>query len=173
MSILLYGCTTWSLTKCLKKKLDGNYTKMLCAVLKKFWKQNSIKQLYGHLPPISLINQVGWARHTGYYTSVGQPTKPYIYQHCVDTGYHLERFPSVMTVRDGWWESKESILTARLDDDFFYGFVHIPCWFRNWDKKTILFRTPLSIFMIASFSDIIIKCKSPLSFSVLEVLSPN
>ena len=28
VSILLYGCTTWTLTKRLKKKLDGNYTRM-------------------------------------------------------------------------------------------------------------------------------------------------
>ena len=26
VSILLYGCTTWTLTKRLEKKLDGNYT---------------------------------------------------------------------------------------------------------------------------------------------------
>ena len=25
MSILLYGCTTWTLTKCMEKKLDSNY----------------------------------------------------------------------------------------------------------------------------------------------------
>ena len=35
VSILLYGCTTWSLTKCMEKKLDGNYTRMLRAVLNK------------------------------------------------------------------------------------------------------------------------------------------
>ena len=29
MSILLYGCTTWMLTKCMEKKLDGNYIRML------------------------------------------------------------------------------------------------------------------------------------------------
>ena len=29
VSILLYGYTTWTLTKRLKKKLDGNYTRML------------------------------------------------------------------------------------------------------------------------------------------------
>ena len=28
MSILLYGCTIWTLTKRMEKKLDGNYTKM-------------------------------------------------------------------------------------------------------------------------------------------------
>ena len=27
-SILLYGCSTWTLTKRLEKKLDGNYTRM-------------------------------------------------------------------------------------------------------------------------------------------------
>ena len=29
VSILLYGCTTWTLAKWLEKKLDGNYTRML------------------------------------------------------------------------------------------------------------------------------------------------
>ena len=33
MSVLLYGSTTWTLTKSLEKKLDGNYVKMLHAVL--------------------------------------------------------------------------------------------------------------------------------------------
>ena len=31
--ILLYGCTTWMLTKWLEKKLDRNYTRMLQAML--------------------------------------------------------------------------------------------------------------------------------------------
>ena len=35
VSILLYGCTTWTLTKRLEKKLDGNYARMLRAVLNK------------------------------------------------------------------------------------------------------------------------------------------
>ena len=34
VSILLYGCTTWTLTKRMEKKLDGNYTRMLRAILK-------------------------------------------------------------------------------------------------------------------------------------------
>ena len=40
-SILLYGCTTWTLTKRLEKKLDGNYTRMLCAILNKSWRQDT------------------------------------------------------------------------------------------------------------------------------------
>ena len=51
MSILLYGCTTWTLTKWLEKKLDGNYTRMLQAVLNKSWRQHTTRhQLYSHLP---------------------------------------------------------------------------------------------------------------------------
>ena len=50
-SILLYGCTTWTLTKRLEKKLDGNYTRMLRAILNKSWQQHPTRhQLYGHLP---------------------------------------------------------------------------------------------------------------------------
>ena len=54
VSILLYGCTTWTLTKRLEKKLDGNYTRMLRAILNKSWRQHPTRrQLYGHLPPIT------------------------------------------------------------------------------------------------------------------------
>ena len=53
VSILLYGCTTWTLTKWLEKKLDSNYTRMLRAILNKSWQQHPTRcQLYGHLPPI-------------------------------------------------------------------------------------------------------------------------
>ena len=37
-SILLYGCTIWMLTKCMEKKLDGNNTIMLQAILNKSWR---------------------------------------------------------------------------------------------------------------------------------------
>ena len=54
VSILLYGCTTWTLTKRLEKKLDGNFTRMLRAILNKSERQHPTKhQLYGHLPPIT------------------------------------------------------------------------------------------------------------------------
>ena len=43
VSILLYGCTTLTLTKPLKKKLDGNYTRMLRAILNKSWRQHPTK----------------------------------------------------------------------------------------------------------------------------------
>ena len=40
LSILLYGCTTWTLTKHMEKRLDGNYTRMLRAIMNKSWRQN-------------------------------------------------------------------------------------------------------------------------------------
>ena len=49
VSILLYGCTTWTLTKRLEKKLDGDYTRMLRAISNKSWRQDTKRhQLYGH-----------------------------------------------------------------------------------------------------------------------------
>ena len=66
-SILLYGCTTWTLTKRLEKKLDGNYTRMLRAILNRSWRQHPTRyQLYGHLPPITKTIQVRRTRHAGH-----------------------------------------------------------------------------------------------------------
>ena len=59
--------TTWMLTKRMKKKLDGNYTRMLRAILNKSWRQHPTKcQLYGHLPPITKTIQVRQTRHMGH-----------------------------------------------------------------------------------------------------------
>ena len=38
VSIMLYGWITWTLTKRLEKKLNGNYTRMLQAILNKSWR---------------------------------------------------------------------------------------------------------------------------------------
>ena len=57
--ILLYRCTTWTLKKRLVRKLDGNYTRMLRAILNRSWWQHPTKQqLYGHLLPIVKTIQV-------------------------------------------------------------------------------------------------------------------
>ena len=67
VSILLYGCTTWTLTKWLKKKLDDNYTRMLRAILNKSWRQHPTRHhLYGYLPPIMKTIQVRRPRHAGH-----------------------------------------------------------------------------------------------------------
>ena len=65
--ILLYGCTTWTLTKQLEKKLDGNYTRMLQAILNKSWRQHPTKQrMYGHLPPITKTIKIRRTKHAGH-----------------------------------------------------------------------------------------------------------
>ena len=42
-SIMMYGATTWTLTKSLESKLDGTYTRMLRAVLYISWRQHPTK----------------------------------------------------------------------------------------------------------------------------------
>ena len=67
VSILLYGCTTWTLSKWLEKKQDGNYTRILWATLNKSWQQHPTKyQLCGHLLPIMKTIQVRRTRHAGH-----------------------------------------------------------------------------------------------------------
>ena len=59
--ILLYGCTTWTLTKRMEKKLDGNYTRMLRTILNKSWRkhpQNSnCTVTYHPSPKLSKLDQ--------------------------------------------------------------------------------------------------------------------
>ena len=69
VSILLYGCTTWTLTKRLEK-IDGNYKRMLRAILNRSWRQNLTRhQLYGHLPPITKTIQARRTRYAGHWRS--------------------------------------------------------------------------------------------------------
>ena len=124
-SILLYGCTTWTLTKRLEKKLDGNYTRMLRAILNKSWRQHPTRhQLYGHLPPITKTIQVRRTRHAGHCwrsrdelindvllwtpthgrAKAGRPARTYIQQLCEDTGCCPEDLPEAMNDREKWWE---------------------------------------------------------------------
>ena len=66
-SILLYGYTTWTLTKRLEKKLDGNYARMLRAILNKSLRQHLTRhQPYGHLPPLTKTIQARRTRHAGH-----------------------------------------------------------------------------------------------------------
>ena len=67
VSILLYGCTTWTLTKLMEKKIDDNYTRMLREIMNKSWRQHPIKQqLYGHLPLVTKTIKIRRTRHTGH-----------------------------------------------------------------------------------------------------------
>ena len=129
-SILLYGCTTWTLTKRLEKKRDGNYTRMLRAILNKCWRQHPTRhQLYGHLPPITKTIQVRRTRHTGHCwrsrdelirdvlswipthgrAKAGQPARTYIQQLCEDMGCCPEDLPRAMNDREEWRERVRDI----------------------------------------------------------------
>ena len=67
VSILLYGCTTWTLTKRMEKKLEVKYTRMLRTILNKCWGQHHTKQqLYGHLPLITITIKVRPTRLAGH-----------------------------------------------------------------------------------------------------------
>ena len=130
VSILLYGCTTWTLTKHQEKKLDGNYTRMLRAILNKSWRQYPTRhQLYGHLPPITKTIQVRRTRHAEHYwrgrdelisdvllwtpaygrAKAGRPARTYIQQHCEDTGCSPEDLPELMNDREKWRERVRDI----------------------------------------------------------------
>ena len=132
-SILLYGCTTWTLTKRLEKKLDGNYTRMLRAILNKSWQQHPTRhQLYGHLPPITQTIQVRRTRHAGHCwrsrdelirdvllwipthgrAKAGRPARTYIQQLCEGTGCCPEDLPRAMNDREEWRERVRDIRAA-------------------------------------------------------------
>ena len=131
--ILLYECTSKTLTKCMKKKLDSNYTRILQAILTKSWRQHPTKQqLYGHLPHITKTIKVRQTRHGGHswrskyelisnillwtlshgWAKAGQLARTYIQQLCADTGYSLEDLLGAMDDRDGWWEKVKEICAS-------------------------------------------------------------
>ena len=53
VSILLYGCITLTLTKRLERKLGSNYTRMLRAILNKFWRNTPQNTNYTVICPPS------------------------------------------------------------------------------------------------------------------------
>ena len=77
VSILLYGCTTWTLNK--EKMLDGNYTRMQRAILNKSWKQHPTKkQLYGYLPLVTKTIKVRRTRRDDYFKFIGNSRQRYL-----------------------------------------------------------------------------------------------
>ena len=129
VSILLYGCTTWTLTKRLEKKLDGNYARMLQAILNKSWWQHPTKHHYTAtcLPSqkLSKLDEPGMQDTAGgdrdklisdvlLWTPIygrakaGRPARTYIEQLCENTGCS----PEAMNDRDKWRERVRDILAS-------------------------------------------------------------
>ena len=144
--ILLYGCTTWTLTKRLEKKQDGNYTRMLRAILNKSCQQHPTRhQLYGHLPPITKTIQARRTRHSEHcwrsrdkligdvllctptygQAKAGQPARTYIQHLCEDTGCSLEDLPEAMNDRDKWWEGVWDIRASGMTWCWWYIYIYI------------------------------------------------
>ena len=144
-SILLYGCTTWTLTKRLEK-LDGNYTRMLRAILNKSWRQHPTRhQLYGHLTPIMKTIQVRRTRHAGHCwrsrdelisdvllcnpthgrAKAGRPARTYIQQLCEDTGCSSEDLPEAMNNREKWRERVRNIHVTRTTWWWWWWYIYI------------------------------------------------
>ena len=120
----------WMLTKQLEKNLDGNYTRMLQAILNKSWRQHPTRhQLYCHLPPITKTIQVRQTRHAGHCwrsrdelisdvllltptygrAKAGRPAWTYVQQLCEDTGCSSEVLPEAMNDREKWQERVRDI----------------------------------------------------------------
>ena len=180
ISILLYGCTTWTLTKWQEKKLDGNYTRMLRAILNKSWRQHPTKhQLYSHLPPIKKTIQVRRTTHAGHCwrcrdklindvpqwtptygrAKAGRPARTYIQQLCEDMGCSHRRW---MIGRSGESGSGISVLMARHDDDecqinwelfFLVKILYSEEDYMEWDINTLSFKQK-GKFWIISFKTI-------------------
>ena len=138
VSILLYGCTTWTMTKRMEKKRDGNYTRILWAIVNKSWRQHPTKQqLYSHPLPITKTIQVRRIRHAGHCwrsrdelirdiflwtpsygrARIGWPARTDMQQLCADTRCSLEDLPGAMDDRTG---SGISVLTVRHDNDIWW-----------------------------------------------------
>ena len=112
------------------KKLDGNYTRMLWAILNKSWWQYPTRhQLYGRLPPITKTIQVRRTRHAGHCwrsrdelisdvllwtptygrAKAGWTARTYKQQLCDDTECSPEDLPEAMNNREKWQERVRDI----------------------------------------------------------------
>ena len=145
VSIPLYGCTTWMLTKRIEKKLDDNYTRMLWAILNKSWRQYPTKQrLYGHLPPITKIIKFRRTRHAGHWwrsrdglisdvlwtpahgrAKAGRPARTYIHSSVKIRDIALRTCQKRWTIgRSGKRGSRISVLVA-WHDVYIYIYIYI------------------------------------------------
>ena len=151
VSILLYGCTTWTLTKCIENKLDGNSTRMLRAILNKSWTE--------HLPLTAKTIQVRRTRHVGHCwrsgdepisdilpwtpshgrAKAGRPARTYIQRLCADTGCSLEDLPGAMDDREEWRERFREIRASSTTWWWWWYCVYCCIWLiKKCDKsKTI------------------------------------
>ena len=142
VSVLLYNWNIWILTIRVKKKLDENSKSMLRAVLNRFWKFHSSKQVVVVLcyflsiskniqdekymlsttwkvkDKLIISNVLPWTT-THRHINVGWKIKTYIHQLCADTECLLEDRLRAMAEKTGCqWKFRESVLSTYLDNDW-------------------------------------------------------
>ena len=143
-----YGYTAWTLNKRMEKKLDGNNTRMLRAILNKSWRQYHTKQqLYSLQPPITKTIKIRRTRHAGHcwrskdelisdvllwtpshgLEKAGRPVRTYIQQLCADKGCSPENLSEGMDDKEGRRErvAEISVLMAWHDDDDIYIYMDV------------------------------------------------
>ena len=110
--------------------IDGNYTRMLRAILNKSWQQHLTRhKLYGHLLPITKTIPARRTRHTGNcwrskdklisdvllwtpaygQAKAGRSARTYIQQLCEDTRCRPEDLPEAMNDWEKWRERVRDI----------------------------------------------------------------
>ena len=115
----------------MEKRLDGNYTRILRAILNKSWRQHPTKQqLYGRLSILTKTIPLRRTRHAGHCwrsrgelindvllwtpshgrAKAGHPARTYIQKLCADIGCSLEDIPEAPDDREGWRERVREIL---------------------------------------------------------------
>ena len=148
----------------MEKKIDGNYTRMLRALLNKSWRQHPTKQLlYSYLPLITKTIQFRWTRHADHCwrskdelisnillwtpshgrAKAGRPARTYLLELCANTGYSLEDILGVMDDRDRWQEKVREIYAGSAT------------WWWWWWYKCYRYNFSLNIYYkYISFLDI-------------------
>ena len=143
----------------MEKKLDGNYRRMLQAILNKSWRRHPTKQqLYGHLPLIMKTIKIRWTRHAGHcwrrrdklisdillwtpsngWAKAGHPVCTYIQQLCANTGCSPEDLLKAMDDREVCQERVRNICT---DSMTWWYYLPTPSARAGYDTRSIFKRS--------------------------------
>ena len=153
VAILLYGCTTWTLTKQhLHKNVESN-------IEKSWWQHPTRHQLYGQLPPITKTKQVRRTWHVGHCwrsrdelisdvllwtptygrAKAGRPARTYIQQLFEDTGCNPEDLPEAINDLEKWREKVSDIRAG--DTTWWWWWWYLLSWVIQWQnppsRKTV------------------------------------
>ena len=134
------------LTKCIEKKLEGNCTGIVWAILNKSWRQHPTRQqLYCHLLLIMKTIKARQTRHAGHCwrskkelisdillwapshrrAKVGRPARTYTQKICTDTRCSLEDLLRAMDDRDVWHKWVREVHASSMTWWWLYIYIYI------------------------------------------------